>query len=113
MRVQFKRAPLLNRPATPAKKTVVLSDGVITDLSGKPEVLRRCPYLRIATAPVRGCKCRRNAVQRTADVKEFGRIRKSVVSAAPESIAFLKSILHADVLVVYTLEPSGTVKNLI
>lgn len=115
MRVPFKRVtPRSTVQAQPRIKAVVVSDGVITSLARNQSVLNRMPFLKLNTIIIaKGCKCSRGTTQRVADSSEIARVRRSLLVAPAESIAFLKSMLHADQLVFYINEGGTVVKKTI
>jgi hypothetical protein len=113
MRIHFRRTPPSSPvQAQPRIKAVVVSDGVITSLARNQSVLNRMPFLRLNTVTItRGCKCGRGTTQRVADSAEIARVRRAMLGAPAESIAYLKSMLHADQLVFYINENGAVVKK--
>ena len=115
----FGRIPLVqrgqrppNQPAQPAApKTTYLSDSHILLLARNPNVVRKLPFFQLAAAAQKGCKCGRPAAARAMDAREIARVRKSLFSAPPEAIGFLKSVLHVDQLIVYEQTPQGVQKR--
>jgi len=112
----YIRIPLRDktqRPLVPPARVVVLSEAQMAQLGRNATIVNKLPFFRTALKKVGKRCCGGGVALRAADAGEMSRIRQELLKAPPESIVFLKNVLHASQLVVYVNSPKGVEKHVI
>lgn len=91
----------------------MLSDGVLSALANRKDLLQKFPFFRWTTrAPItRGCRCGASAQARVAVSKEAERIKNAIMSLPEDRLRELKAMLAVDSISFFLAADKGIVRH--
>lgn len=93
---------------------MVLSDGIISALTRRVDIMREFPALKPQVQEVRnkGCRCR-GGVQRVIIGTEYDRIRGVILGMSPEAKKRFKGLLRIGNITLFLRSAAGVEKHVI
>lgn len=114
VRARPRRSPSLPpRPAAVRRMSqLTLSDGVLSGLSTRADIIKEFPFMRLPRiASRRGCRCGAPSADRVKLSAEMNRVRLAVRGLPADRLQRLKRMVGANVLALFINEGGRVVKH--